>query len=93
MMRLLNTTTLELHEFFEPNIPPYTILSHRWESAEVTFQDLTGGKAEGMKGYSKLTGCCKQALKDGFEYTVSSLYLSRIFCSNVESLGRPSSSY
>jgi hypothetical protein len=39
-MRLLNTTTLQLHEFFG-KVPGYAILSHSWEKEEVTFQDLT----------------------------------------------------
>ncbi|KAF5363040.1 hypothetical protein D9758_012636 [Tetrapyrgos nigripes] len=38
-MRLLNTKTLRLEEFFD-EIPPYAILSHTWEDEEVTFQDI-----------------------------------------------------
>jgi hypothetical protein len=38
-MRLLNTSTLTLHEFIGDAIPGYTILSHRWEGEKVTFQD------------------------------------------------------
>ena len=40
-MRLINSKTLELREFFEPVAPPYAILSHTWENEEVSFQDLT----------------------------------------------------
>lgn len=40
-MRLVNTTSYELREF-PSNIPPYAILSHRWENDEVTFADLKG---------------------------------------------------
>ena len=40
-MRLLNTKTFQLHEFFEPNIPDYVILSHRWGKNEVTFQQIS----------------------------------------------------
>jgi hypothetical protein len=36
-MRLLNTTNLQLEEFASDAIPSYAILSHRWESEEVTF--------------------------------------------------------
>lgn len=39
-MRLLNVTTREVEEFFEPSIPPYAIFSHTWGPEEVTFQDL-----------------------------------------------------
>src|ERR1700748_1462990 len=41
-MRLLDTSTLQLHTFHEPNLPSYAILSHTWisEDEEVTFQEL-----------------------------------------------------
>ena len=42
-MRLLNTTTLTLHSFFDNDIPPYAILSHRWDEEEILFQDLQSG--------------------------------------------------
>ena len=42
-MRLLNTSTIELEEIFEPEnlsnerkIPRYAILSHRWGDEEIT---------------------------------------------------------
>jgi hypothetical protein len=70
-MRLLNATTRQLSEFPGDNIPPYAILSHRWEGAEVSFQDLRDGRGAEMQGYGKIVECCKQALSDGFEYAVS----------------------
>jgi hypothetical protein len=70
-MRLLNTTTGRLEEFIGENIPSYAILSHRWEDEEVTFKDLEnlqdGGKCK-KKGYSKIQGCCNQAVADGYEW-------------------------
>jgi len=72
-MRLLNTETLRLHEYLEPDVPPYTILSHRWEGEEVTFQELQNGEAKEKQGWAKIRGCCRQAREDGFEYTVSTL--------------------
>jgi hypothetical protein len=36
-MRLFNTSTLQLKEFYDAQIPAYAILSHRWETEEVTF--------------------------------------------------------
>lgn len=39
-MRLINTKTYELREF-NSGVPPYAILSHRWEEKEVTFADLS----------------------------------------------------
>ncbi|KAF5350767.1 hypothetical protein D9758_010383 [Tetrapyrgos nigripes] len=38
-MRLLNTETLKVREFFT-EIPRYAILSHTWEDEEITFQDI-----------------------------------------------------
>ena len=67
-MRLLNTTTLKLHEFIGDSIPEYAILSHRWENEEVSFQDLQAGLAPQMAGYSKIKDCCDQAVRDGWEY-------------------------
>jgi hypothetical protein len=70
-MRLIDTVTLELHEFFGKDAPLYAILSHRWEEDEVTFQDFRGGRGPEMRGWSKVTGCCAQAAKDGWQYVVS----------------------
>ncbi|KAK3681095.1 hypothetical protein B0T22DRAFT_485657 [Podospora appendiculata] len=39
-MRLLNTQTLRLEEFFEADLPPYAILSHTWEKEEVLLPDM-----------------------------------------------------
>lgn len=38
-MRLINATTFELKEFFDADLPPYAILSHRWGEHEVSYQD------------------------------------------------------
>jgi hypothetical protein len=73
-MRLLHASNLTMHEFYGDNIPEYAILSHRWENEEVTFQDFRDGKGPKMAGWSKVTGCCAQAMLDGWEYVVS--YLS-----------------
>jgi hypothetical protein len=59
-MRLINTTTFELQEFVDGEIPPYAILSHTWGDQEVSFQEfkqphrLTKDKA----GYDKIVRCC-----------------------------------
>jgi hypothetical protein len=39
-MRLINTKTLTLHEFFDTKVPQYAILSHTWAKNEITFEDL-----------------------------------------------------
>jgi hypothetical protein len=70
-MRLLNTKTRRLEEFIGENVLSYAILSYRWESEEVTFKDLEnlqdGGECK-KKGYSKIQGCCNQAVTDGYEW-------------------------
>src|SRR6201992_1675405 len=38
-MRLINTGTLHMHQFFHGTIPGYAILSHTWFDDEVTFQE------------------------------------------------------
>jgi hypothetical protein len=68
IMRLLHTQTLELHEFFGTDIPPYAILSHTWGEGEVSFQELQSGDGKSKAGYDKIRGCCKIAAEDGFQY-------------------------
>ena len=82
-MRLLNTTTLKLHEFFDAEIPQYAILSHTWGAEEVTFQEMTDvfdedgcqcGKATrrakllAKSGYEKILACCRLATRDDLQY-------------------------
>ncbi|GME40967.1 BRCT domain-containing protein [Neofusicoccum parvum] len=67
-MRLLNTSTLEFEAFNPSAIPPYAILSHRWQADEVLFEDMTTGLARNKKGYGKIVDSCKQAAKDRFGY-------------------------
>ena len=68
-MRLLNTRTETLSEFF--TIPRYAILSHTWGEEEVTFKDLDNdkfGNHRKLKGYGKISGSCAVALREGFEW-------------------------
>ena len=67
-MRLINTETLELQEFFDSDIPPYAILSHRWEQDEVSYQDMLEGKKKGGAGYAKILNFCALALRDHFDW-------------------------
>ncbi|KAH8756978.1 heterokaryon incompatibility protein-domain-containing protein [Hyaloscypha sp. PMI_1271] len=67
-MRLLHTKTLELHEFFGAEIPPYAILSHTWGEGEVSFQELRSSGGKNKAGYDKIRGCCEMAVSDGFQY-------------------------
>ncbi|KAI1069028.1 hypothetical protein LB507_006583 [Fusarium sp. FIESC RH6] len=66
-MRLLNVSTLSLQEF-AGRIPPYTILSHTWGEQEVLFSDIGTAAAASKQGYAKLTGCCRKAAQDGFDW-------------------------
>jgi hypothetical protein len=67
-MRLIDTSTLTLHEFHGAAIPDYAILSHRWDSEEVSFLDLKSGKGRDMFGFGKIKGCCAQAASEGWRY-------------------------
>ncbi|KAM0796000.1 heterokaryon incompatibility protein-domain-containing protein [Usnea florida] len=70
-MRLLNTSTLKLHEFFDDDIPEYAILSHTWGKEEVSFHDLQNkkpGRLDGLKGYMKIKACCALAKSDSYKY-------------------------
>jgi hypothetical protein len=67
-MRLLDTKTLELHEFFGANIPPYAILSHTWGQDEVSLQEMQSRNAESKAGYDKILRCCEMAAAAGFHY-------------------------
>ncbi|KAF5344921.1 hypothetical protein D9758_011585 [Tetrapyrgos nigripes] len=53
-MRLLNTQTLKLQEFYA-DIPRYAILSHTWEK-EVTFQDIQNLKVAKQKAGTTSSG-------------------------------------
>ncbi|CCF37004.1 HET domain-containing protein [Colletotrichum higginsianum] len=67
-MRLLNSESLRLREFYDDSVPLYAILSHTWEDDEVTFQDLTGSAGLTKAGFSKIRACCSQAIRDGYEW-------------------------
>ena len=57
--------------FSEDAIPPYTILSHRWNGdTEVLFEDLAVSKRDFEKkaGYRKIEFCAAQTRKDGLQY-------------------------
>jgi hypothetical protein len=67
-MYLLDTSTFELHEFQDNDIPDYAILSHRWSGEEVAFHHLRDGRGSDMAGFAKIKGCCAQAASDGWQY-------------------------
>ena len=67
-MRLLNSSTCQLEEFFADRIPRYAILSHTWEEDEVLFTDMERRSVEGKAGYKKIRYSCDQAKKHGLGY-------------------------
>lgn len=75
-MRLLNTTTLELSRLYFPNeVPDYVIFSHRWNTEEVTFADITKDPVSDLQspvrqknGFAKIQGVCELASTHGYEW-------------------------
>jgi hypothetical protein len=68
-MRLLKTSTLELVEFFESDVPDYAILSHRWQQDEVNFKDMKPKHRVAISnkaGFLKVRALCKRTARDGF---------------------------
>lgn len=70
-MWLINTLTIRLEPkpFYEPDIPPYAILSHTWGDEEVDFQEFKEeNRANQKEGWSKIKNTCDKALSDGLQY-------------------------
>lgn len=70
-MRLINTTTRELSEFYGDAVPSYAILSHLWvEGQEISFREFTdlSPSATTRSGFHKIQNACEIALKDGIEW-------------------------
>lgn len=68
-MRLLNTKTHQLREFFEVDTPEYAILSHRWSGSEVSFKGFRKGRYDPKgAGYQKIIGACTFAQSRGQEW-------------------------
>ena len=57
-MRLLHAELLHFEEFFDNKIPPYAILSHRWESKEVAFHEFEAAKERDGPEFSKIKNFC-----------------------------------
>lgn len=64
-MRLINTKSLKLEEYFGDDIPRYAILSHTWGDDEMTFQEFQDVQREekyrARSGYLKILGTCEKA--------------------------------
>ena len=72
-MRLLNTNTLQLFEFFDSSVPEYAILSHTWREEEVSYQEwMTQATNEALrrkKGYWKISKFCQLCREQGYAWT------------------------
>ena len=68
-MRLLHAEALCFQEFFDDEIPPYAILSHRWEGKEVAFHEFEAAKERDGPELSKIKNFCsfvgRQPYADG----------------------------
>jgi hypothetical protein len=63
---LLDVRSYKVKVFTEENVPLYPILSHTWDTEEVTLQDIENGRADKILGFRKIAGCCNQAEIDTF---------------------------
>jgi hypothetical protein len=62
-MRLINARTHELVEFFDADIPPYAILSHKWGSTddELSYSDYVSDRKRDKAGWKKIEDFCRVA--------------------------------
>jgi hypothetical protein len=69
-MRLINTSTLQLEHFIGLKIPKYAILSHTWDTDEVTLQEFTSPteRTKSKQGYDKILRTCSLAQSDELDY-------------------------
>jgi len=67
-MRLINTSTLELAEFYDSDIPNYAILSHTWGKEEVSYQEWSNKSSLHKAGYKKIEDFCKICHQNQFEW-------------------------
>jgi hypothetical protein len=67
-MRLINVISGQFEEFIGSNIPKYAILSHTWESEEVSFQDMKSTSYKDKKGFQKIQKTCEIAAAAGIKH-------------------------
>jgi len=71
-MRLLERNddgTINLKDFLDNKVPPYAILSHKWDQEEVLFRDMMDGTAEHKPSYRKIRFCVDQAWSDRLRHS------------------------
>jgi hypothetical protein len=61
---------MKLEELNDNEFIAYAILSHTWETEEVSFLDMQKGVAHAstIAGFSKIDAACRQARQDGWQY-------------------------
>ncbi|KAK0376891.1 HET domain-containing protein [Colletotrichum limetticola] len=71
-MWLVNTKTLALESFAEPSEIDYAILSHTWESGEISFQEMSStavaSTTKSKAGFDKVAKTCEIAQEKGLGY-------------------------
>ena len=69
-MRLIDSNTLELHDFSEEQIPygQFAVISHRWTKDEVTFKEYRRGLKKDSIGYKKILSSCELAKSRNRQY-------------------------
>lgn len=61
-MRMLNLWDWKISEFFEKEIPPYYILSHRWGDEEINYEDFVKKhNPHESPAFHKIMGACSFA--------------------------------
>jgi hypothetical protein len=73
-MRLLNIYTLAFKEFFDRDVPPYGILSHRWTDDEIAYKDFIKGRNKHSKGYAKVMAFC-EFVRTGIKLQADTIYV------------------
>lgn len=71
LQRLPNREKVLVGPFAADEIPPYAILSHRWEedaNQEVSYADIVEGRGRDKAGFQKISFCAEQAFQDGLQY-------------------------
>jgi hypothetical protein len=70
-MRLLHTSSLTLHAYFDKSVPAYGILSHTWaENEEVSYQEMSNlsPSVKAKTGYKKIINCAHTIKELGYDY-------------------------
>jgi hypothetical protein len=77
-MRLIHASTLLFEEFWGESTPKYAILSHRWETEEVSYREWRKATKNGhfaphdplrsKKGFQKIHHFCQVALQNEHQY-------------------------